>query len=102
MPLTNNKVKGAGSGGTRIATATTTTLRTGAGVLRSISVGLIASCSIAVYDNTAGSGTLIHGITVPPLGQPFTLLYDRTFDTGLTLVTTGGTLDVHVTWDPLP
>lgn len=72
-----------------ISTATTTTIKSGAGVLHNISVnalGTVAS-SCTVYDNTAGSGTIIGVINTLNLSGSFVL--DVAFSTGLTLVTTG-------------
>lgn len=72
-----------------ISTAATTTVKSGAGTLHSISVntkGTVAS-TITVYDNTVGSGTVIAVIDSLNLSGPFVL--DVAFATGLTLVTTG-------------
>lgn len=72
-----------------ISTATTTTVKSGAGVLHNISVnalGTVAS-SCTVYDNTAGSGTIIAVINTLNLSGSFIL--DVSFATGLTIVTTG-------------
>lgn len=72
-----------------ISTATTTTVKSGAGNLHSISVntkGTVAS-TITVFDNTAGSGTVIGVIDSLNLSGAFVL--DVAFTTGLTIVTTG-------------
>lgn len=72
-----------------ITTATTTTVKSGAGVLRGVTVntkGTIAS-TITIYDNTAGSGTKIG--TIDSLNLAGQFLFDVAFATGLTLVTTG-------------
>lgn len=72
-----------------ISTATTTTVKSGAGELHSISVntkGTVAS-TITVFDNTAGSGTVIGVIDSLNLSGAFVL--DVAFATGLTIVTTG-------------
>jgi hypothetical protein len=73
-----------------ISTAATTTVKSGAGVLHTItinSLGTVAS-TISVYDNTAGSGTSIAVLNSLTTGQA-TYIYDVAFATGLTLVTTG-------------
>lgn len=73
-----------------MTTATTTTFKSGAGVLHSItinSLGTVAS-TISVFDNTAGSGTSIAVLNSLTTGQA-TYTYDVAFTTGLTLVTTG-------------
>lgn len=72
-----------------ITTSTTTTVKSGAGVLHLVNVntlGTIAS-TVTIYDNTAGSGTKIATINSLTLSGPFQ--YDIAFSTGLTLVTTG-------------
>lgn len=72
-----------------ITTSTTTTVKSGAGVLHLVNVnalGTVASTT-TVYDNTAGSGTKIATINSLTLSGPFQ--YDIAFSTGLTLVTTG-------------
>lgn len=82
-----------------ITTAATTTTKSGAGSVHTIcvnSLGTVAS-TVTVYDNTAGSGTVIAVI------NSLTLLgcqtYDAAFATGLTLVTTGTVApDVTVTY----
>lgn len=85
-----------------ITTATTTTVKSGAGVLHGYVVNTdAASGTITFYDNTAGSGTKIGTIT-----NPVTLLQmgplpsgpiDIAFSTGLTIVTTG-TQDITVSY----
>lgn len=72
-----------------ISTATTTTVKSGTGTLHSVTVntlGTVASTT-TIYDNTAGSGTVIGVINTLALGGTFT--FDVQFTTGLTLVTTG-------------
>lgn len=72
-----------------ISTSTTTTVKSGAGVLHNISIntlGTVASTT-TIYDNTAGSGTVIGVINSLTLSGAFIL--DVAFTTGLTIVTTG-------------
>lgn len=72
-----------------ITTSTTTTVKSGAGVLHLVNVnalGTVASL-VTVYDNTAGSGTKIATINSLTLSGAFA--YDIAFSTGLTVVTTG-------------
>lgn len=72
-----------------ISTATTTTCKSGAGYLHTLTVnglGTVASTT-TVYDNTAGSGTVIAVINT--LAGQESYMYDVAFATGLTLVTTG-------------
>jgi hypothetical protein len=88
-------VETAGSSFGNMTTATTTTHKSGAGILHKIIVNtLVASATITVFDNTAGSGTKIATITLPSTitgDQPFALTYDLSFATGLTITTSGGT-----------
>jgi hypothetical protein len=78
-----------------ITTATTTTVKSGAGTLHVIAINTpVASATITVYDNTAGSGTKIGTIS---LGGTLAndvydpVLLDVSFGTGLTIVTSGAT-----------
>jgi hypothetical protein len=82
-----------------IATNTTVTSKTGAGILHAITVSTKgATGNIAtVYDNTAGSGTVI--AVIDTTAGPATLVYDVAFTTGLTIVTATGTAaDLTVAW----
>jgi hypothetical protein len=78
-----------------MTTATTTTIKSGAGFLHTITLNTpVASATITLYDNTAGSGTKIGTIT---LGATLAndvygaFLFDVSFSTGLTIVTSGAT-----------
>ncbi len=87
-----------GYSGTHISTSTTTTSKSGAGLLHSITINTLGVGNTAtVYDNTAGSGTVIAVInTAVSLG---TLYYDVAFATGLTVVTASGTpADITVSY----
>jgi hypothetical protein len=87
---------------TNIVGAGTTTVKSGLGTLHSIVMNLpIASGTVTIYDNTSGSGTKIGTVTLPAvlLSQgPYTAMYDVTFSTGLTIVTTGALQDLTVSW----
>lgn len=71
----------------------TTTVKSGAGVLRTITINNNAAGGTAtVYDNTAGSGTKIATIasgTLTNLAGPTFLQFNAAFATGLTVVTAG-------------
>ena len=85
---------------TNISTATTTTVKSGGGVLvRIVCNKAVASGVITIYDNTAGSGTLIGTITEPAtlLATQWMLDYGCGFATGLTIVT-GQADDLTVIW----
>ena len=74
-----------------ITTNTTTTVKSGAGILQRLVVNTpgSADATTTVYDNTTGSGTKI--ATVNHGFYPVTLEFDVRFATGLTLVTAGST-----------
>lgn len=88
-------VEAAGSPFANITTATTTVVKSGAGILHKIIINThVASATITIFDNTAGSGTKIGTITLPSTitsDDPTSLAYDLGFSTGLTLVTSGTT-----------
>jgi hypothetical protein len=74
-----------------ITTNTTTTVKSGAGTLACIAVNTkgASSNTATIYDNTAGSGTLIGKIdTTTAVGVQ---CYNVAFGTGLTIVTATGT-----------
>ena len=68
-----------------ISSATTTTVKSGAGFLHAITLGETAAGAITVYDNTAGSGTVIAVLKASIAEQTFVL--NVSFGTGLTIVT---------------
>lgn len=70
---------------TYISTATTTTAKSGAGTLGSITVGETAAGAITVYDNTAGSGTIIAVLKASVVEGTYN--FDVAFTTGCTIVT---------------
>lgn len=74
-----------GHSATYISSATTTTCKTGAGVLTTIVLGETAAGTITIYDNTAGSGTIIAVLKASIVEQTFT--FNTAFATGLTIVT---------------
>lgn len=75
----------------RITTNTTTTVKSGAGTLASITIGTSGASAntITIYDSLAGSGTVIS--LVNGTMSPGTLAYNVAFGTGLTIVTATGT-----------
>lgn len=80
---------------THISTATTTTVKSGSGYLESITVNTTAAGAITVYDNTAGSGTVIAILKASIAEGTYT--YKCEFLTGLTIVTAGAS-DITVTY----
>lgn len=81
---------------TDISTATTTTVKTGGGILHNITINTTAASTITIYDSLTGTGTKIATIAASPvIGSNFT--YDVSFTTGLTIVTAGAS-DITVSW----
>ncbi len=80
---------------TNITTQTTTTIKSGAGYLDGFVINTpVASGVWTIYDNTAGSGTIIATVTLPATllsSGPITVFYHAKFVTGLTVVTSGAT-----------
>ena len=79
----------------------TTTVKSGAGTLHSIILNsaAVATNTTTIYDNTAGSGTVIGRPAVTTATVPTTLIYDLAFATGLTIVTaTANGGDMTVTY----
>jgi len=74
-----------------INTNTTSTVKSGAGVLKRIVVNKIGTSSntCTIYDNTSGTGTII--ATIDPVHTQMVFEYDVVFNTGLTIVTATGT-----------
>lgn len=76
-----------------ITTATTTTIKSGAGVIKSINILGGTLGAITVYDNTAGSGTTIFPTFTPSATLPCPpITLEEAFTTGLTIVTAAATI----------
>jgi len=80
---------------TYISTATTTTPKNAPGFLHTITVNGGTAGTIIVYDNTAGSGTIIASFDSTNAIATYT--FDVAFGTGLTIVT-GGNTKLSVSW----
>lgn len=74
---------------TYISTASTNTIKTGAGFLHTIVVQGGTAGTIIVYDNTAASGTIITSFDSTNALATYT--FDCTFSVGLTVVTSAAT-----------
>lgn len=81
---------------TNITSTTTTTVKSGSGILRRITINTTAAGAITVYDNTAASGTKI--ATFPSSAVVGTYEYGVRFTTGLTIVTAAAS-DITVAWE---
>jgi len=82
-----------------ITTQTTTTVKSGAGFIYQIEIPTpVANATVKIYDNTAGSGTvLLDTITLPSVlisDGPIVVPLNKTFSTGCTIVTAGATMSV--------
>lgn len=73
-----------------ITTNTTTTVKTGPGILHTVCVNTIgtAPATLTIFDSTTGSGTKIATLLMNANDTFF--LYDVGFSNGLTCVTTSG------------
>ncbi len=80
---------------TYISTATTTVIKTSAGLLHTLVVNGGTTGTIIVYDNTAASGTIIASFDTTNALATYT--FNATFATGLTVVTSAAT-KLTVTW----
>ncbi len=77
----------------------TTVVKTGAGILHALNINTpTATAVITIYDNTAGSGTIIGKYTIAASPQPTSVVYDAAFSTGLTIVTATASSDITVTF----
>lgn len=73
-----------------ITTATTTQVKSGSGYLHKIVLNKpVASSTIKLIDNTAGTTANIGIITNTTDVKPYELVYDVRFSTGLRIVTSG-------------
>lgn len=74
-------------GGAQITTATTTVVETGPCVLGGIQLFNVVASTITIYNNTAGSGTVI--CTIPASAAVGYYPFNRLCSVGLTIVTAG-------------
>ena len=96
---TSGRLVLAGSSGTNITTATTTTVKGSTGILRRLLIGTgVASATVKLFNVASGScsGTPGSGaagvITLPSaLSNPFSLELNQTFSAGICVVTSGAT-----------
>ena len=84
-------VKNKSSSFSNITTTGTTTIKSGAGIFRRLVINTKGALSntFTIYDNTAGSGTVI--ATVDTVNSTGSLEYGLAFSTGLTIVSASGT-----------
>lgn len=89
-PVTRRQLTAVSGTPFQISTATTTTVRTGSGVLNNLVCVGGTLGNVTVYDNTAASGTVLCP-TVTPVANGL-LLAGVSFNTGLTIVTASATV----------
>lgn len=77
----------AGASFTNVTTATTTTIKSGAGIWQSMLVNSPQATTITCYANTSASGTKIGTWTTIASVSPYTIPINLYFTTGLTCVT---------------
>lgn len=84
-------VKNKSSSFSNITTTGTTTIKSGEGIFRRLVINTkgVSSNTFTIYDNTAGSGTVI--ATVDTVNSTGSLEYGLAFSTGLTIVSASGT-----------
>ena len=78
----------------------TTTIKSGSGIFHGVTINNVGAGgnTLTVYDNTAGSGTVIATIDTVELNGRY-LPFDVRFGTGLTVVmATGTAADITVTY----
>jgi hypothetical protein len=82
-----------------ITTTTTTLVKTGAGFLHSITFNKpVATGTVKIDDALTDTTPVIGTVTTPANPQPFTLVYDIEFTTGLTIVTGTAAQDITVSY----
>jgi hypothetical protein len=77
----------------------TTVVKSGAGWLHTLTINIKGASgnTVTVYDNTAGSGTVI--AVIDPTQNLVTLTFDAAFTVGLTVViATGTAADITLSW----
>ena len=88
-----------GSSFSWFSTATGSTIKSGAGVVRRIVIGSNVAGTVTLYDNTTNSGTVICSVTSTTSTPCNTAELNAAFSTGLHCVTTGSGISVTVVYD---
>jgi hypothetical protein len=81
-----------------ITTQTTTLVKTGAGLLHSITLNKPTATGTIEFDNAITNTNPMGTITTPASPQPVTLIYDIAFDTGLSITTGTANQDITVSY----
>lgn len=84
---------------THISTTTTTLIKTGTGILHSITFNTPVATGTVESDDALTNTTPIIGKTTTATGtNPTTLIYDVVFNTGLSITTGTAAQDITVAW----
>ena len=81
---------------TYIATATTTQVAVGQGVLHGIVLGETAAGAITIYDESGSGTSVILGVLKASIAEN-TYIFDATFSKGLKIITAGAS-KISVMW----
>lgn len=81
-----------------LAAPTTTVVKTGAGILHTITINNPTATGVIVIYDGINATNPIGSITVQASPMPVTLTYDAAFTVGLTIVTTTAASDITVTY----
>ena len=82
-----------------LAAPTTTLVKTGAGFLHSITFNKPTATGVVKIDDALTDTTPVIGtVTTPANPQPFTVIYDVEFTTGLTIVTSTAAQDLTISY----
>lgn len=99
VSLSPNSKNPVGSSFSWFSTATGSTIKSGAGVVRRIIIGSNVAGIVTLYDNTTNSGTVICSVTSTTSTPCNTVELNAAFSTGLHCVTTGSGISVTVVYD---
>jgi hypothetical protein len=99
VSLSPNSKNPVGSSFSWFSTATGSTIKSGAGVVRRIIIGSNVAGTVALYDNITNSGTVICSVTSTTSTPCNTVELNAAFSTGLHCVTTGSGISVTVVYD---
>lgn len=99
VSLSPNSKNPGGSSFAWFSTATGSTIKSGAGVVRRVIVGSNVTGTVTLYDNTAASGTVICSVTSTTSTPCNYVELNAAFSTGLHCVTTGSGISVTVVYD---
>lgn len=84
---------------THITTSTTTLVKTGAGVLHSVTFNKPVATGTVEFDDAITNTTPVIALVTSPTGAfPVTLVYDVEFTAGLSVTTATAAQDITIAW----